>query len=407
MHNLVGRVNQQVTRILNSIYCTIGGEELHFSYCFALSANPSMDSHGGRQRPGVSSVHTEPPLREVSRGTSETTRDATLKKPKFRFRDYKKVQADHITGLDRNFLTWLVGFIEGDGSFMARDANVKVGSTFSFDPVAQRGEFEIVQSIENLPLLMKIRTKVGFGRVTTFEKGGLKYCRWYTSERANIIRLIVLLNGNLVLEKRREQFHEWFHHLKAAWGLDYLVYKESTCVVSLEDAWLSGFSDADAGFATNATRNFRGDKRPKGVYYYRFLPKFYITQKGELGVLTRIQELLGATNKMYTVTNGQSPTKYNRMEVHSEESINKAIAYFARFPLKGQRRIDAFRWARVQGYKTLRKSVDEASAETLANLVYELPDPGEHVSLDQYAKTFTPQEVAIFERLPFHGRYRG
>ena len=428
MDNLVGRVNQQVTLLLNG---TFVGEELRFLYCFALSANSkcllkkalmlpptpsskelgeSMDGASpfnnnnnkrGRRRlrQGVGFGHTEPPLSEVGRGTSETTRDATLKTPNLNFREYKKVQVEHITGLDKDFLTWVIGFIEGDGSFMARDANVTLGTQFHFEPRTQRGEFEVVQTVENLPLLTKMRTKLGFGRVTTFEKNGHQYCRWYTSERENIIRLMCLLNGNLVLEKRRAQFRQWFLHLKAAWALK-LVYKESTCNVSLENAWLSGFSDADAGFATNATRSLRGHTRPKGGHYYRFQPKFYITQRGELSVLKRIKDLLGATNKIYEITNGRSPTKYNRMEVLSEESLDKAVAYFSRFPLKGIRRIDALRWARVYGYKKQHRSLGEVSAEELKNVVDNLPDPGEHVKLKQYASDFTRHELEILKRLP-------
>ncbi|MGQ2964091.1 MAG: hypothetical protein ACT6RN_27560 [Agrobacterium sp.] len=52
--------------------------------------------------------------------------------------------------------------------------------------------------------------------------------------------------------------------------------------VSLDNAWLSGFSDADGGFYTNVGVDFKLSKRPAGGYYTKFLCKYYITQDGEL-----------------------------------------------------------------------------------------------------------------------------
>nr|YP_009463684.1 homing endonuclease [Haematococcus lacustris]AUW36506.1 homing endonuclease [Haematococcus lacustris] len=80
------------------------------------------------------------------------------------------------------------------------------------------GYFEITQSIKNVKLICMIRTQLGIGQVQTFEKGGLKYCRWCTSKRENILLLLLLLNGNLILEKRQIQFQQIYAELNLAWG---------------------------------------------------------------------------------------------------------------------------------------------------------------------------------------------
>ena len=380
MHNLVGRVNQQVTSLLNN-------NSLGHNYSYALSCSGN-----------ASGTQNSSQLFNTG-GTSETTRDARFKKSNFDFRDYNKVKPSHIKELDPDFLSWFIGFLEGDGSFAARDANKVVGTSFRFEPVAQRGEFEITQVEANRPLLMKIRTTLGFGQVFSYTKNGREYCRFYTSSRENIIRLMVLINGNLVLEKRREQFKQWFNALKKAWNLD-LVHKESSNTVSLDNAWLSGFTDADGGFHTNVKTNFRGDKKPSGGHYVRYVLKFYITQAGEVVTLKGIADLVGAANKLYKLTNGKSKTLYDRVEIAQDECIDKLIQYFTRFPLKGLRRIACLRWARVNAYRKQGLTVCAVGAEKLARLLENLQDPGEDVSVADFMNSFTPGELEVIKDLP-------
>lgn len=304
------------------------------------------------------------------KGTSETTREAVSINSLFDFSLYNLHKPKHIKKLDINFLRWFVGFVEGDGSFSSRIANT--GTFFNFDPLNLRGDFEIVQSIDNIKLINHIRTSLGFGQVTTFEKNGFQYCKWFTSSKENIIRLIHILNGNLVLEKRRIQFLNWLNSLNQSWHLQIIV-KPCHCSVSLDDAWLSGFSDADAGFYTNVLTDFRGAK--KGTYYTKFTTKFYITQDGELEVLNKIKQLVHATSQIETVTNGYTLKKYNRLEIHKEECINILIAYFTKYPLKGERKISCLRWARVHAYKEQHVATTERAAIKLARLISTLKEP--------------------------------
>ena len=293
-------------------------------------------------------------------------------KNSFDFADYASVKPEHISEINISFLIWFIGFVEGDGSFWTRDSNVS--SQFKINSQTKRAEFEIVQVIENIQLLKYIRTNLGFGRVITFEKNGFFYCRFYTSERKNIIRLIVLFNGNFILKKRQSQFLKWFEELNRLWELR-IQEKLFSSKISLKNAWLSGFSDADAGFYTNVNTNFRGSKKPKGDYYVKFVTKFYITQRDESSVLQEILNLFGSTKKITTITNGTNSFLYNRIEIQNAESTEKIISYFQKFPLKSNRKIDYFRWVRVHAYKNMHIVATEKAAAKLARLVLSLEEP--------------------------------
>jgi hypothetical protein len=339
-------------------------------------------------------------------GTSETIREAVLKKSNFDFTDYNLQKPEHIKTIDPCFFIWFIGFIEGDGSFWVRDTNTTIGCHFIFDSQTKRAEFEITQHIDNIKLLKRIRTKLGFGRVIIFEKNGFMYCRWYTSERKNITRLIHLLNGNLILEKRRNQFLQWLHEINNAWDLK-IKRKPFNCKVSLKHSWLSGFSDADAGFYTNVKTHFKGTAKPKGNFYVKFVTKYYITQRDEINLLTEIKNLVGSNNQINAITNGKTAFRYNRLEIYKAESTDLLIKYFTQFPLKGIRKIDLLRWARVHAYKNMHVVTTEAAAEKLAKLLLNLQEPLiEEYDLLSVANDFSDEEKNIFINLPLNQRHQ-
>lgn len=369
MENLFERVNQQVTSL----------KEFFFSFFFILKKNE---------------------------GTSETIREAISNKNKnFDFTDYASRKPEHIKDIDESFLSWFIGFVEGDGSFWTRDPNV--GTQWKYDSKTKRAEFEITQKIENIQLLKHIRTKLGFGRVTTFEKNGFSYCRFYTSQQENILRLIFLFNGNFILEKRRDQFLKWLEDLNVFWKLE-ISAKPFVLPISLKNGWLSGFTDADGGFYTNAKTNFRGSQKKQGGYYVKFVTKFYIIQRDEVSTLQQILTLFGSPKKIATVTNGKTCFLYNRIEIQSSESSEKIVAYFQKFPLKSNRKkIDYSRWVRVHFYKNMHRVATEAAAAKLARLVLSIEEPSfvEIRENRNLAFEFSNEEISIFFSLPLSQRH--
>ena len=411
MKNLSERVYQQVIPSFRLASATVLAKLTFGARSFVRSFVRSLPSYAWQKATlGKAQVDFSYLKTEMSDGkkrdTSETTREAMLKKElNFDFTGFKTDKPSHIKSLDTDFLTWLIGFIEGDGSFWTRNNNSEIATSFTIDVVNKRAEFEITQSVQNIRVLYYIRTKLGFGRICTFEKNGNTYCRWFTSKQENILRLVSLLNGNLILQKRREQFQKWVTDMNAMWDLTIQI-KKGTCKISLQNAWLAGFAEADGGFHTNVKTNFQSGKRPKGGHYIKFDTRFYITQLGEINVLKDIQNLVGCTTKIGTLTNGRTKVRYNRLEITHPDCITLLLKYFTKFPLKGAKNIDLLRLARVHGYKNMQRVVTEKAAERLANILLKLQDPdvNNSITMEDFSTHFSNEEKLIFVDLPLNQR---
>lgn len=145
--------------------------------------------------------------------------------------------------LTYDWLTWFIGFSEGEASFS----------------LAKRGDvsFVITQSLHNVDILYNIQQRLGFGRVVLQSKR-LKAARWVVQDAFGLRILILLFNGNLVLKSRQLQFSRWCE------GYNRFLQKprlrrtrnwgpKITCIMARpkihhNDAWLAGFSDGEACF---------------------------------------------------------------------------------------------------------------------------------------------------------------
>jgi hypothetical protein len=300
-------------------------------------------------------------------GSSETTREAS-----FHFSDFYKLLPKHKTekGCTPTFLTWFIGFVEADGYYSSRFYlnNLKNPQSFSKD----NGKlcFEITQ--KEPQILYKIRNNLGFGVVFPIkkEKNAVFY-RFYTSKKEHIVRLLHLLNGNLVLKQRRQQYETWFKQANLFWNLN-LTLKPWTAQPSTANAWLCGFVEGDGGFYTNQGNNFVRGKYPDGRIRYGFSIKFYITQYGEDEVLLQIRDLFQATNKLNSFQNKSSLNLYTRLEISNVQSRILILDYFQNFPLLTTKKVDFLRWQRVHGYQQRGVRLSEKSAKKLKVLLDKL-----------------------------------
>ena len=153
------------------------------------------------------------------------------------------------------FLTWLVGFSEGDGSFI----------------IDNRNNLQFVITQKDIKVLEMIYETLKFGRV--IKQGKLTYR--FIIEQKKLIELIVLLfNGNMILPSRINRFKKFLevYNKKAIKGkiiLSKIDFIESKNEPSLNNAWLSGFTDAEGCF-TVSIKNTTG-----------FAIRFILSQKHE------------------------------------------------------------------------------------------------------------------------------
>jgi hypothetical protein len=175
--------------------------------------------------------------------------------------------------IDILWLSWFIGFVEGDGAILEYNKQSRLVITQK-DPT----------------VLLEIQEKLGFGRIKHFidKTGNTKYSRYFVTDNNSILLLYLLFNGNLVLKQRVNQLNKWYVALKNAPKLDLSIYKlgelsqvtQELYQPTLKDGWLSGFTDAEGCFTTSI--NYQ-----KNIAHCRFI----LDQKNGMESLQQIVNL--------------------------------------------------------------------------------------------------------------------
>nr|YP_010500147.1 hypothetical protein ODF01_mgp04 [Gormaniella terricola]UWV18324.1 hypothetical protein [Gormaniella terricola] len=248
--------------------------------------------------------------------------------PETRRRDTTKIE------FNKRFIDWFVGFVEGDGCFsIGRD---KQGRALRLQLIIQQKEARILHMIKRF---------LSMGTISRTKKG---YFRLVIGRLDHIKMLINFFNGNIVLHKRYEQFCNWVHAYNTiikSKGGD-LIHPLSLKVPTLQDAWLTGFIDAEGCFNINLVKNI---SHKTGV---RVRLRFILKQKNACDSLLDIQNLLKAgrvhTNKLDNVS---------RFEIDSFCRLKGLLTYLFLFPLKTIKRRSFIRWFTVYGLILAKKHI--------------------------------------------------
>lgn len=87
------------------------------------------------------------------------------------------------------------------------------------------------------------------------------FYRWMVDNTSHILLLAYLFNGNLAalaaLNHRIEQLTLWVNVLNNRFGLNTIELNSTPVTITLSDAWLSGFTDAEGCFNVSITANSR------------------------------------------------------------------------------------------------------------------------------------------------------
>lgn len=160
-----------------------------------------------------------------------------------------------------DFLSWLIGFTEGDGSFI----------------VNNRGDlsFVITQSTSDIKVLEYIKDNLKFGKVIQQSKNN---SRFICQRKIEIELIVHLFNGNLILPSRKISFEKFLAAFniwvkKGSVNLNNVKLITSNILPSLENTWLTGFTDAEGCFSCSLLNNSNA-----------FKIRFQIAQKGEINL---------------------------------------------------------------------------------------------------------------------------
>nr|ADW79434.1 putative LAGLIDADG endonuclease [Colletotrichum lindemuthianum] len=141
------------------------------------------------------------------------------------------------------FLSWFIGFTEGEGSFI----------------VNNRGDlcFVITQSNTDIKILHFIKETLGFGKVIP---QSANVSRFVTQNKREIEIIVHLFNGNIILPSRKtifdhfvQGFNTWVS--KGRIKLNTVEVKHRDLLPSLKDNWLAGFTDAEGCFTCSIGRD--------------------------------------------------------------------------------------------------------------------------------------------------------
>lgn len=238
-----------------------------------------------------------------NKGSSETTRDNAYDL----FFYYFNIIYKNYSDVDINWLNWFVGFSEGDGAILCYNSQPR---------------FVLTQ--KDINILYDIQKKLNFGKVIVYKKNNkILYGRYIVSDLKNCILLYLIFNGNLCMKHRIKQLNYWYEVLKNSTiinRLPNLVLNNKT--ISLKDAWLSGFTDAEGCFNINKYKH-------RGIVYYQ--SRFILDQKDEW-LLNNISQLL--VNKNLTKLRSNHSDYRIAISCNDRYNNKKILDYFSEFSLK-------------------------------------------------------------------------
>ena len=245
---------------------------------------------------------------KIDKSPSETTRGTS-----FNFDQYRKISGKNSDEIPDNWLTWFIGFSEGDGAWL----------------VNQDKRLVFVLTQKETAILNHVHETLGIGRVRTYGH----FSRYHVEDKKSIFVLIALFNGNLVLDKRKVQIKKWLDTVN-------IVQKNDKVLPLIYNSWLSGFIDAEGCF------NVTLFKRESMTLGYQVKLRFMIDQKDSLNNMLFIRDQLNlflTTRKLKKKTIGIM----HRIESNSFVKVPPIIEYLNKFRLKTKKQESFDKWVIV------------------------------------------------------------
>jgi len=227
----------------------------------------------------------------------------------------------------KEFLTWFIGFSEGDGSFIKSSKGLN---------------FVITQDSKDIQVLNLIMSTLKIGKVI---KQGLTTSRFTVQDKKGLELICALFNGNLILPSKSLDFKLFLREFniiacKGSLRVNTIEFKENLIKPSINDYWFSGFTDAEGCFSCSILNT-------SDAFRFRYL----ISQKLLINKPI-IEEFITIFN-MGKIYKHSQPDTWT-FEVNGLTNCNKLFIYFDKFSLRSKKAYSYLLWKGLY-FKLLNK----------------------------------------------------
>jgi len=275
---------------------------------------------------------------------SETTRETSFNFLAFRLY-YKTLFGNNANHSD-NWLAWFIGFVEGDGAIQTYGEGKRV-------------RFVLTQ--KESAILYHIQKVLGIGVVKHFPQGksGEKndFYRLIVDDSSQILLLAFLFNSNLAMNHRIEQLSLWVQALNNRFGTNTIIFNNTPALPTIQDGWLSGFTDAEGCFNVSITSNSRY------LLGHVIKMRYILDQKDDV-ILDKIQNIFNL-GKVTLRTQNKAVYRYT---VTGFKPMYDVIYYFKAFPLMTKKAQSFDKWLTIHNIISNKLHLNEEGLAQIRTL---------------------------------------
>ena len=259
--------------------------------------------------------------------------------------------------------SYLAGLIEGDGTLAVHGTN---SSARKYSP-----KIIIVFKKADLPLAKYLQTITNCGKI--YIKLDRGYILWQIQDIVSVYKIVNLINGYMRTPKIEalgrmiywlnnylisNEFSKLPSTQKILSDISYITNKEynnMNRIIELKNldssainsnAWLAGFSDADANFSINIHKRSKRNSIRVQLFYRLEIAQTYsrnldnANQKTFFDIISKVGMFLGV-NILSRTRNKKDKLFYSFIVIaHNKASIEKITDYFSVFPLLSSKYLD-------------------------------------------------------------------
>lgn len=254
------------------------------------------------------------------------------------------VHFDKICSSD--FGHYFAGLVEGDGTIITPKTECSSGNKLNYPSI------QVIFNLKDFPLALLIQKQLGFGSIA--RQKGVNAYRLTVNNHEGIVFVVSLLNGKMRTPKIYDLWRliDWINFKVPTLG----IHKKPVDTSPVDqNAWLSGFIDADGHFVIRTTKN---DKFLKLECKFALVQsQFDHNRNDKIAALEKIAAFLCTTVKR--IRKDKPKPEYSVRTVNLEGN-QKLKHYLDNFPLFSSKYLDYKDWLKVLMFfekKTKRSAV--------------------------------------------------